>query len=522
MGIAPELWKIHLNRIRMERTTGSSHGPVISKQAPSRTTRKSLWTITAFIVALLTIGVGFCFVVNCSSNSWVSYSQESLFPADHDKEAARSDQVAVVVNETDCTCEEKVRATSVSNTTFAEMMGLHGTISDCCCSFQDLEKANEDIIYPLLQRIVATPFFAHFKIDLYSDCELWDDQPVCMLRDCSVCEVAEPPFWAAMLDDCESEYSDDYNVEDRVVTTVDWKVSKDWLSPPASFLDMEETSHSTAPTASVDFDGTATISTAEDRAIVVDLRMNPERYTGYAGASAAQVWSAIHNDNCFQGGNDQGNQSYCSLPPEQRVYNRVISGMHSSISLHIAHSYCLQMDPQRIGECIHWGMNAPLAQERVLLHRDRLENLYVAFALLLRAVQKAGNAISTAVPHNDPFYVGSLLEWTEHLWPELSRIAHSCPTAFDEATLLTGNNDSKEELMRRFRYLQQIMQCVGCDRCKLWGTLQTLGVGTALRIILDAEDEPVSLFRQEAVALVHTLERFSSALVFAADFAAEV
>ena len=75
------------------------------------------------------------------------------------------------------------------------------------------------------------------------------------------------------------------------------------------------------------------------------------------------------------------------------------------------------------------------------------------------------------------------------------------------------------ELKRRFRHLLQIMQCVGCDRCKLWGTLQTLGVGTALRIILD-EDEPsqaLNLSRQEAVALVHTLERFSSALVYAHD-----
>ena len=68
------------------------------------------------------------------------------------------------------------------------------------------------------------------------------------------------------------------------------------------------------------------------------------------------------------------------------------------------------------------------------------------------------------------------------------------------------------------------MQCVGCDRCKLWGTLQTLGIGTALRIILDEEWETQSankLSRQESVALVHTLERFSSALVYTHDLAAK-
>eukprot|EP00579_Thalassiosira_antarctica_P020128 CAMPEP_0201977874 /NCGR_PEP_ID=MMETSP0904-20121228/62063_1 /ASSEMBLY_ACC=CAM_ASM_000553 /TAXON_ID=420261 /ORGANISM="Thalassiosira antarctica, Strain CCMP982" /LENGTH=88 /DNA_ID=CAMNT_0048529383 /DNA_START=60 /DNA_END=323 /DNA_ORIENTATION=+ len=85
----------------------------------------------------------------------------------------------------------------------------------------------------------------------------------------------------------------------------------------------------------------------------------------------------------------------------------------------------------------------------------------------------------------------------------------SCPPTFDEASLFSDSamGDTAEskrlELKRRFRQLLQIMQCVGCDRCKLWGTLQTLGVGTALRIILD-EDEPsqaTNLSRQEAVAL---------------------
>ncbi|KAL7525785.1 hypothetical protein ACHAWF_001505 [Thalassiosira exigua] len=34
----------------------------------------------------------------------------------------------------------------------------------------------------------------------------------------------------------------------------------------------------------------------------------------------------------------------CALAAEQRVYTRIISGMHSSISLHIAHSHCPEMD----------------------------------------------------------------------------------------------------------------------------------------------------------------------------------
>lgn len=33
--------------------------------------------------------------------------------------------------------------------------------------------------------------------------------------------------------------------------------------------------------------------------VYVDLYDNPERFTGYAGASANKVWKAIYEENCF-------------------------------------------------------------------------------------------------------------------------------------------------------------------------------------------------------------------------------
>jgi len=32
----------------------------------------------------------------------------------------------------------------------------------------------------------------------------------------------------------------------------------------------------------------------------VDLSLNPERFTGYAGISAHRVWRAIYEENCFE------------------------------------------------------------------------------------------------------------------------------------------------------------------------------------------------------------------------------
>jgi hypothetical protein len=33
--------------------------------------------------------------------------------------------------------------------------------------------------------------------------------------------------------------------------------------------------------------------------VYVDLSQNPERFTGYAGVSAARVWKSIYEENCF-------------------------------------------------------------------------------------------------------------------------------------------------------------------------------------------------------------------------------
>lgn len=484
-------------------------------------------------------------------------------------------------------------------------MGFQGrNIPECCCSFCEIERVNAATVYPLLKKIVETPFFSHFKIDLCSSCQLWEDAPLCRMKDCGVCECDEPPAWSfenvPELPPTGPDCSDD-----NVVTTVDSKVLEGWMTKRTSTNANDNNYNNNNNPFGLSFltdreVGDATLvedeygsSSSSSAAQVVDLLKNPEGYTGYTGPSAEKVWSAVHSQNCFQqppdtqkqrqsqklqsitrtategenenadeihldvnSTNDENdNDLYCFLSSEQRLYNRFISGLHSSISLHIAHSYCLEMDPHQVGECRMWGLNDRVAHDRVLSHPDRVENLYVAFSLLLRAVVKAEEAIAAAVPEEDPILQESLVHWKEDLLPELLALAQKTPATFDESSLLfDGNGDDRNgnanaksngksndrdlnlsssssskakrsELQRRFGHLQSIMQCVGCDRCKLWGTLQTLGVGTALKILFhdnkgknDNDTSSIYLSRQEAVALVNTLERLSSSLVFAHEF----
>jgi len=373
-----------------------------------------------------------------------------------------------------------------------------GNVSDCCCSYSDLEETNDVRVHSLLKEVVGTPFFAHFRVNLCSECALWQDPGLCVLRDCAVCECESAPAWAV---ECEQEGQSG----EPATSQVDQNVV-----PLPAFAVGAESSW-----------GQGDQATSQEE-VVVDLRENPERYTGYSGSSAARVWDEVHNRNCFnaelESSENRTSSMFCPVSAVQRVYDRLLSGLHSSISLHIAHGYCLERSALVVGECARWGPNASLARERVLDHRSRVENLYAAFAVLLRAVVRAGEAVSVAVPKGDEAFAEGLQVWEEQLLPELVQLAATCPKTFAEDEIFSGPGVAvvRGEVERRLEQLAEIMKCVGCDRCKLWGTLQTQGLGVALKVLFQPDD--IKLTRQEAVALVHTLERLSSSLQYLRDF----
>ena len=57
---------------------------------------------------------------------------------------------------------------------------------------------------------------------------------------------------------------------------------------------------------------------------------------------------------------------------------------------------------------------------------------------------------------------------------------------FNETSMFNGGRHAeklKVEFRHHFRNVTQIMDCVGCEKCKLWGKLQIQGLGTALKIL---------------------------------------
>jgi hypothetical protein len=73
------------------------------------------------------------------------------------------------------------------------------------------------------------------------------------------------------------------------------------------------------------------------------------------------------------------------------------------------------------------------------------------------------------------------------------------------------------------------MDCVGCDKCRLWGKLQTQALGTALKILfadpkyftaeaLNAKQNTFQLTRSEIVSLINGFARLSTSVMELENF----
>ena len=60
------------------------------------------------------------------------------------------------------------------------------------------------------------------------------------------------------------------------------------------------------------------------------------------------------------------------------------------------------------------------------------------------------------------------------------------------------------------------MDCVTCDKCRLWGKVQTRGLGTALKILFSGPG--LTLQRGEVVSLFNSFNQLSASLLYVGRF----
>lgn len=198
----------------------------------------------------------------------------------------------------------------------------------------------------------------------------------------------------------------------------------------------------------------------------------------------------------------------------------LFAGLHASISIHI----CAEYLDQTSGE---WRPNLECFITRIAEHPERLQNVYFNYVLMLRALRKAAPYLRA---YNYTTGNQAIDSATQQSVTGLLDRAESCSATFDETSMFSGvgADQLKVEFKEHFRNVSRIMDCVGCDKCRLWGKTQVTGVATALKLLFSFDENATpatsaassafSLKRSEIVAFIWTLHRFSESLAAVEEF----
>lgn len=413
---------------------------------------------------------------------------------------------------------------------------LQGSVDDCSCNVDTVDHFNNVKVYPRLRSLLTKHYFRFYKVNLKQECPFWTDDSRCAMRHCHVepCHeedippglkgAVKPSLYAA--DIGGEKYSENANCDDHnaelgfLNTTISEKAAEEfalWNAHDAqdNFCDINE--H--------DFD-----------AEYVDLLLNPERYTGYRGKSAHRIWDSIYMENCFRPLNTYSSYIHSDLLSgmclEKRVFYRAISGLHTSINIHL----CAKYLTETVGLSLaspkgEWGPNLKEFTTRFSPDNTNgegpnwLRNLYFLYLLEIRALAKASPYLQ-----REEFYTGDeAQDWdTQLAVKDLLGVIETFPDHFNESVMFSAGGEGpklKYEFKQHFRNITRIMDCVGCDKCKLWGKLQIQGLGTALKILFSGKfdhaipshfthqhKKDFQLERTEIVSLINSIGRLSTSI----------
>ncbi|SCU90935.1 LAFA_0F00958g1_1 [Lachancea sp. 'fantastica'] len=362
--------------------------------------------------------------------------------------------------------------------------------SSCDVTFTEINDINQKIRQDLLS-LVHSDFFKYFKLNLYKQCPFWsDNNGYCVNRACAVDVIEDwdqlPEYWQPeILGGFANESVSADKARDDECSFLDQLCDKSFgqrgqKGPDIEYCDVEDFDH--------------------DESVLVDLTANPERFTGYGGEQSSQIWSSVYRENCFS-----VNETGQCLAKD--AFYRLVSGLHASIGTHLSNDHLNTETGQ-------WGPNLELFMLRVGNFPDRVANIYFNYAVVAKALWKIHPYLS---------HLGFCNAYHEDVNSMITSVVSSLDSKIFNEDLLFHDDISsklKDDFRSRFKNVTKIMDCVHCDRCRLWGKVQTTGYATSLKILfeIDSENEDVKqtivdkLTKYELIALFNTFDRLSKSI----------
>jgi ERO1-like protein alpha len=204
-------------------------------------------------------------------------------------------------------------------------------------------------------------------------------------------------------------------------------------------------------------------------------------------------------------------------------FNKAVSGLHSMISAQVIIGIQEKIDSgEEFTNDERW--KDPVAEFRRRLFPDgetplAIENLYFCFMLLLSAVSKAKHRLladceSGKIDEEAAQDLPSVL--SSPLFKD-SSVGVASKKLHDHAVKDLDSVQALWEARMRTRDLYRIMNCVQCNKCRLHGKISTMGLSTALQILIGPTGEGgdvKSIHRVELAALLSCVYKFSKAIDF--------
>ncbi|XP_019955002.1 ERO1-like protein alpha [Paralichthys olivaceus] len=417
-----------------------------------------------------------------------------------------------------------------------------GDLDDCACDVETIDGFNNEQLFPKLQTLLESDYFRFYKVNLNKPCPFWTVSGHCGLRDCAVKACAPNEVPEGIRSPSHNKYSAEADEQlDECEKTqhlgaVDVSLSAETREALLAWSKHDDEAEQFC----------VTDDEESPDSQYVDLLLNPERFTSYRGPEVWRIWNSIYEENCFKpytvrrplipnsfhsssGGEARTFYSWLEGQcVEKRAFYRLVSGLHASINIHLSARYLLEDSWfQR-----KWGHNISEFRQRFDSELTagegpkRLRNLYFLYLIELRALAKA---LPFFQQPSFQLYTGHAEEDRRHkeLLLHVLQLARSFPLHFDETSLFAGDEKEaaklKDNIRLAFLNISRIMDCVGCFKCRLWGKLQTQGLGTALKILFSERQiealptvrggrPSFQLSRQEIVSLLNAFGRISTSV----------
>lgn len=329
----------------------------------------------------------------------------------------------------------------------------------------------------MLDQVTQNELFKLFKVDLLNVWEFWADNAKCRLNQCPIDEEQKlgnsTHIKTYIVDKSLTRQDEDFTNHIPIEHYNSTHNGEEWM--------MDE--H------------------LSEEGIYVDLRKNPERFSGYNGSI---IWEELY----------QGNLAHMNFSKpgvhEQFLY-RIISGVQVNINMHISHYYLDDIEEVSEMANANFYQNYQIYYERIGAHPDRIQNLFYTYVFLIHTIDTLSDLLpkytydTESKPLNEN--IQNKMVWFGHyinglLDPELIE---------SDLFINISKSEFVDVIKPKFQNITMLLDWIGWNICKLNAKLQFTGLAAMFKILF-SKDGTALITENELTGLMNLAHRLSNSI----------